>query len=599
MSAPGRSRDALAALLLISAATALAYSNTLGASFHLDDFPRIVQNDGLHDLGKLWPPHGNRYLGDLSFALNFRLGGLEPLGYHLVNLLVHLCNALLVAWLAAATLRTPALRDAAAGPLLRERLPLTAGLLFALHPIQTQAVTYVVQRFASLATLFCLLSLVLYAQARLSLERERSPRLRAASLLVLSAAFAAAAMRTKEISFTLPVVTLGYELLFFRGPWRRLLLLLPVAATALLVPLGLAASGQRLADALGDGQLPAETLAIPRSVYLLTESRVLATYLRLLVLPVGQNLDHDFPLSHTPWEPGVLISLAVLVTVVSGAIALLVRARRSGEAAGVLVFSGVAWFFVTSSVESSVIPIRDVIVEHRMYLPSAGAAVVLATALLCALERLRSRLPAGVGLAAALLVTAVPLGAATYARNRVWKDELTLWSDVVAKSPQKARPHNNLGVALAEAGRFAEAIPEYREAIRLDPGFGDPHNNLGIALYSTGRGLDEAIREYREAIRLDFHLANAHSNLGLAYRLKGQLDDAIRALRQAIRLEPGLAEAHLNLGVAYQVGGQPELAAQEYREALRLDPDLAEARQHLRDVTASAGSPRPRAPRAP
>jgi Flp pilus assembly protein TadD len=474
---------------------------------------------------------------------------------------------------------------------------------------------------------------VLYAQARLSLERGRSPRLRAASLHVLSVAFAVAAMKTKEISFTLPVVTAGYELLLFRGTRRRLLLLAPVAATALLVPLGLAASGQRLAKALGDGTLLAETLTIPRSVYLLTQSRVLATYLRLLVLPVGQNFDYDFPLSHSLLEPGVLLSLAVLVAVVAGAIVLLVRARRSGGAAGVLVFSGVAWFFVTSSVESSVIPIRDVIVEHRMYLPSVGAAVALATALLCAVERLRSRMPAGVRLAAALLVTAAPLGAATYARNRVWKDEVTLWSDVVEKSPGKARPHNNLGVALSEQGRLEEAIREYREAIRLDAAFPDPHNNLGIALFSAGHGVDEAILEYQEAIRLDFHLANAHSNLGLAYRLKGQLDDSIRELEQALRFEPGLAEARVNLGetygmkgavpeamrelraairldpsrpdahfylgVAYQEGGQLELAAEEYRQVLRLAPDLVEARENLRAVTASAGSPPPRAPRAP
>jgi hypothetical protein len=338
-------------LLAIAAATALAYSNTLHSSFHWDDLPRIVDNGRLRDLGSLWAPLDNRVLGDLSFALNLWLGGLEPFGFHLVNLLVHVCNGLLVAWLVATTLRTPALRDAEADPVVRRWLPLTAGLLFALHPVQTQAVTYVVQRFASLATLFYLLSLVLYARARLSLEAVRSPRLRAATLHVLSILSAVAAMKTKEISFTLPVVTAGYELLFFRGGRRRFLLLAPVAATALLVPIGLIANGQRLADVVADASLLTDTREIPWSVYLLTQSRVLATYLRLLVLPVGQNFDYDFSLSHGLLERGVLLSLAVLVAVVAGAVALLVRARRDLRAAGVLVFSGVAWFFLTSSVE--------------------------------------------------------------------------------------------------------------------------------------------------------------------------------------------------------------------------------------------------------
>jgi Flp pilus assembly protein TadD len=614
---PGRQRDALLALAVIAIATSLAYSNTLHSSFHLDDLTTIVRNEGIRDLGAHWPPWENRALGHLSFALNQRLGGLDPFGYHLANLLIHLCNALLVFRLTAITLRAPALREAEAGPLLRRFLPLAAGLLFALHPIQTQAVTYVVQRFASLATLFYLLSVVLYAESRLSLDQRRA---RAASLYLLSLLAAAAAMRSKEISFTLPVVIAGYELLFFRGSARRLLLVAPIGATALLIPLGLAASGQTLADVLGDSSALAETQDIPRSVYLLTQSRVVATYLRLLVLPVGQNLDWDFPLSHGVFDPAVLLSVAVLLAVGGGAVLLLVRARRSHRPAGVLFFFGVAWFFVASSVESSVIPIRDVLFEHRVYLPFVGAAIALGTAVLCGVERLRPRLPAGIQCAAALLATAGPLGAATYARNLVWKDEVTLWSDVASKSPRKPRPHNNLGVSLWEQGRVEEALREYREAIRLDPGYAEPHDNLGIALYWARHEVDEAIQEYREAIRLAPQNARAHNNLGVAYRTKGLVDpallefreairldpalpqahanlgaayvaqgrimDAVRECQEAIRLDPGRADSHLFLGLSFQAMGLRERAAQQYRDAVRLDPGLAEARDRLRAILA-------------
>src|SRR6266498_603770 len=199
-----RSRETLGAWLVIAVATALVYSNTFDASFHFDDIQNIVQNDALRDPSRLWPPSGGRYLGYLSFALNYRLGGLGVFGYHLANVAIHVCNGLLVFWLTALTLRTPAMRRAEVGRIVRRYLPLTAGLLFAVHPVQTQAVTYIVQRFASLATLFFLLSLALYGQARISAEADSPSKARAASLYCVSILSAVAAMKTKEISVTLP-----------------------------------------------------------------------------------------------------------------------------------------------------------------------------------------------------------------------------------------------------------------------------------------------------------------------------------------------------------------------------------------------------------
>ncbi len=562
----GRSRKRILAILVIAVATVLAYSNTFDASFHLDDLKNIVRNESLRDLRRLWPPSGNRWIGFLSFALNYRFGGLEVFGYHLVNLLVHVCNGLLVLWLAAITLRTPALRRAGAGPLVRGYLPLAAGLLFALHPVQTQAVTYIVQRFASLATLLFLLSLVLYSQARLLLEDPPSKR-RGALLYCVAVLAAAGAMKTKEISFTLPLVAAGYELMFFPPRRRRLLLLVPLAATALLIPLELVARGENLADVLGEAD-------IPRSVYLLTQSRVVVTYLRLFLLPVGQNLDYDFRLSHSLAEPGVLFALAILLTVAAVAVLLLRRARETNRASGALVFFGIAWFFVTLSVESSVIPIQDVIFEHRMYLPSAGSAIALGTALLWVLEQMALRVALRVQVAVVLLITAAPLGFATYARNFVWRDEISLWSDVVAKSPHNARARVSLGAAYMAKGRRDDAVREYQEAIQLDPAQPEAHNNLGTDYIAKGR-LDDAMREYQLAIRLDPGLAEAHDNLGKAYQAKGQLDDAVREYQHAIRVAPGMAEAHYNFGALLLELRHPALAVEEFRRALRLRPDPA------------------------
>ncbi len=616
LDAPDRpgSRETLIALFVIAASTVLVYSNTFDASFHFDDIPGIVRNDSLRDLSRQWPPSGNRWLGYVSFAFNYRLGGLEVFGYHLANLLIHTCNGLLVFWLTAITLRTPTLRFAEAGPLVRRYLPLAAGLLFAVHPVATEAVTYIVQRFTSLATLFYLLSLALYVHARLSLDEDHPSKTRAACIYGLSVVAAAAAMKTKEISFTLPLVAAGYELLFFR-PGRRLLLLVPHVATALLVPLGLAAHGQRLWDVLGDAShFAAETPKIPRWVYLLTQSRVVVTYLRLLLLPIGQNVDYDFPLSHSLADPSVLFALAVLLAVAACGAFLVFRAREANRAEGVLVFLGIAWFFVTLSVESSIIPIRDVIFEHRLYLPSAGTAVALGTALFWAIERMRLRTSLARQAAVALLLTVAPLGVATYARNFVWKNELTLWRDVVSKSPGKARPHNNLGNALIDQEATSEAVNELLAALKIAPRYAKAwsnlsrayakqgraddaitaasavlalkpadahaHNNLGIAYEAKGR-VDDALREYVEAIRLEPSVAGFHNNLGGAFQSKGQLDHAMREYREAIRLEPSVAGVHGNLGGAFQATGRLDDAVREYREAIRLAPSVAEAHNNL------------------
>lgn len=575
-----RCRAVLIPALVIAAATALVYSNTFDASFHLDDFSNIVQNESLRDLGRWWPPSGRRWLGYLTFALDYSVGGLDVFGYHLVNVAIHVCNGLLVFWLAAATLRTPALRTAEAGPLTRRHLPVAAGLIFAVHPLATQAVTYIVQRFTSLATLFFLLSLASYGEARLSLEADRRSKLRAWLFYVASVVAAAGAMKTKEISFTLPVVAVVYEMLFFRSG-RKLLLVAPLAATALLVPLGLAGVGESLSDVLGDtSRFAAETRDIPRSVYLLTESRVVVTYLRLLLFPVGQNFDHDVALSRSLAEPGVLFALAVLAGLAIAAVAVLARARRENQAAGVLVFFAVAWFFVTLAVESSVIPIRDVMFEHRVYLPSAGAAIGIAAALLWAVERLRFRSPPALQCAAALVIFAGPLAGATYARNSVYEDDLTLWSDVVSKSPGKARAHDELGLAYKDKGRLEDAIREYREAIRLDPELALAHNHLGSAYQERGQ-LDAAIREYRAALRFAPGLAEAHLNLGLAHGERGERDDELREYREAVRLAPGLAEAHMDLGAAYAERHLLDDAIRELRETIRLDPGRSAAHINL------------------
>jgi hypothetical protein len=347
-------------------------------------------------------------------------------------------------------------------------------------------VTYIVQRYASLAALLYVLALLLYVRARLTHLEDGRASSRVIGLSVASVVAAAAAMNTKEISLTLPLVVAGYELLFF-GARRRFALVLPIAATALFP----------LLDPMVGQHLATEAPLSPVD-YALTQTRVVATYLRLLVLPVGQNLDHDVSLSRSVAEPTVLVSSAVLIAVAALGGYVLVRARRIGRIEGLLVGGGIAWFFVTLAVESSVIPIRDIIWEHRVYLPGAGAAVAFGTSLLVCVERLRLRGPPRLQAAVALLLVAAPLGVATWRRNLVWTDDVALWADAVAKSPAKARPHQFLGTALSERGDQDGAQRELEIAVRLEPEYHEALFNLGN-VYLMKKQLPQAMAAFMRA----------------------------------------------------------------------------------------------------
>lgn len=500
-----------------------AYSNALGGPFVFDDARHIRDNPVIRDLSNYlarWDGYRampNRWVAYLTFAVNYRLGGLAVAGYHVFNVAVHLTCAAALYALVVLSFRTPRLSASRLAPASRW-LALAAALLFVAHPLQTQAVTYVVQRIASLATLLYLASVTLYAAARVRGEARAASRGATAACWAGALACALAAMKTKEIAFTLPFAIAIWDLSFFppgRGRWRRLT---PFLATAAVIPLTLVDlrghAGAVLAEAGARTRLEHATLS--RLDYLRTEIPVVASYLRLLVFPAGQSLDHDPPVFRTFLAPPVLGALALLVALAAAATAAYAltsprAGRRAVDPAARLAGFGVAWFFLGLAVESSVIPIPDLMYEHRVYLPSIGffVAVVSGAALAVAHPGRRGLARvAGVLVAAAVLVLAV----ATQRRNEVWATDVALWADAASKAPGKARPFYNLGCALATAGRLEEAGLSLRRALRLDPGAPLAHAQLGSVLVATGRLL-EAEPELREAVQLDPRLAEPTFNL--------------------------------------------------------------------------------------
>lgn len=499
-SSPIAHRSSLRATLVFAAIAVLtlaAYWPSFSVPFQFDDYGAIVENANERaaaGLGGLnWLGMGSRVLPAATFQLNFRFGRDDPTGYHAVNFAVHLLASLAVFQLALALCAAPRLRDSAPA---RHRLAFAAAatLLFACHPLQTQAVTYIVQRMASMAAMFYLWCVVFYVRARTVQEAGGRPLL----LFAAAALAALAAFFSKENAVSLPLAIVLTEVVFFGGlTLDRVLRLFPLALLAAAVPVGWRLwlgwqqlpEGESLSTLEKIATITAQTFTsaevatgVPALNYFLTQAVVVPRYLGLTILPVGLNVDHDVALVRQP-DLAVLAGFVFLAALAGVGLAL--WRRRP------VVSFGLLWIFVALSIESSFLPINDVMMEHRMYLAMPGVALIAARAFVW----LRQRAPSAalaVALGAALLFPSL-----TYARNLVWRSPVSLWADAVRKSPNKARTQLNAGVAYHIAGQLDDAVRHYCRALALHPSQGIAEiadENLEIVLEQQGR-LDEVMRE--------------------------------------------------------------------------------------------------------
>lgn len=534
----------LCSVLVLASAVLAVYGNTLHGQFVFDD-SRIYNNSHLRisslDWGALQEvilksEPATRPVANLSFALNYYLHGYAVQGYHLVNILVHLCTGLLLYWL---VLLTVPLLPARQGWAERDRgqpygwLAFFAALLWLLHPVQSQSVSYLVQRMNSLAALFYLLSLVLYVKGRLQPAAGRRRLLFAAGLLA-----GLLALGSKETSATLPLFILLYEWYFLQDlqkEWLRRNLPLVAGVAVVLALLGLFFLGSGPLASILAGYDSRE-FTLPQR--LLTEMRVLFFYLGLLLFPApGRlNLDHDFSVSTSLLQPMTTLLAAI------GLVGILVLAWRSARRQRLLSFA-ICWFLGNLLIESSFIPL-ELVFEHRLYLPSMllFVAVVVEVGRLLPPRFLKAGFCLGI-------VLALLLGFWTMERNRVWHDRISLWSDCAAKSPAKARPKNNLGVALKKGGRLQEAAEQFRAVIAIDPKFIEAYNNLANIMVTLGR-VDEALTLYYKALDIDAGQPVIYNNIGRLMMERRKYGRAMMYFSEALRLRPDYPEARANLQAA-------------------------------------------------
>jgi protein O-mannosyl-transferase len=602
---PSRSKNLLGCVTLLILISMLAYFNSLKGSFQFDDVPLIkshwlVNTDAFFDhprSGEI----GNRPVLYWTFALNNQLALHQVFGFHLINLALHIGVTLLIfftIW--------------RAGYLQNECgwvFPLTTALLFSLHPLNTDSVSYISSRSSLLATFFYLLTLYIFLNLFCPKKITQLAKRGALSLLVLSGIYLS--MASKLIGATLPLMLVVWYWSFigrkqYPDFHKKVMNNRSVAiafTSAAIILIGIILWG----DPWIYMPLDQGFELFGRAPYFMVQLKIIVFYyLKLFCFPFNLNVDSGFPFSSPMTDPAIIFSgLVILASVLA-----VLKWRN------VWMVVGAIWFFITLAPTSSFIPLNDLAVEHRMYLPmSLGLSLIVGTGIKTLPALLRLRL---------LVVLLVALGLTTATRNADWVNELSLWKDAAKKNPFSPRPHSNLGKAYYEKGDLSRASTHLEKSVANIPRFVahqynirnpksflerrgeitgkankvrspdslkvmaelvEPHYNLASVYLDQGR-LDKAEKEYLKTQALRPGHFPSKIGLSTVYNKKGLYDRAIASLELAIKenssnSDPGFALVRLNLGELYGKTGKIENAIIEWEAALKIDPSLLPAHFNL------------------
>ncbi|MCX5880458.1 MAG: tetratricopeptide repeat protein, partial [Deltaproteobacteria bacterium] len=495
----------LPAIFLICFVAAAIYINTFDAPFVFDDQPTIGENAKIRNPGNFLSPdvlRSPRPFVDFTFALNYHYGKLRVFGYHLVNLFIHIANGILVFFLSRRLFQKLSGTDNPDSYLAA----LFAALIFISHPLQTQAVTYIAQRYTSMAAFFYLGSVLSYIIARDA--KSTGKPVACSGFFLLTAFCGVLAFLSKQISASLPLAILLVEYVVYDQTWqgwkKKIGFVLPgflLCGFFYAYSMGMFRHDIQFGTLLEDiSEKARETQAVGRWRYLCTQFNVIAIYVRLLFIPVQQNVDYVYPFKNGFFDGATPYSFIFLIGILGAA-----GWSRKKHA---ILFLGILWFFITLSVESSIFPIRDALFEHRLYLPMFGFSIIGASFM----ERLLSK--HRLWAQTAMLVILISLCLLTYNRNKVWRDDVALWSDVVQKNPSNYRGFTNLGNALMDRGDWKGALARYDSVLRLRPDNYIALYNKGVLLERTGKS-EEAVSLFQETLRIRPDYSKAMVNLGV------------------------------------------------------------------------------------
>jgi len=555
----------------------MVYANSFSGPFIFDDHTAILENSAIETLWpptwltKAWAPekgaHG-RPIVNFTLALNYAIGGFNVWGYHLINIAIHILNALILFTILRHTFQGPCLYAKYGN--LAQNLSLTIALFWLIHPLQTQCVNYILQRSESIMALFYLLTLYGTIRTCQNPSHYFWP--------ITTIIFCALGMASKEVMATAPLVVLLYDKTFLSATWRKTLV------NKWPFYLGLATTWLVLVSLLL--QRPhGDTIGFATHFsawdYLKNQLPTLTLYLKRVIWPDPLILDYGFPIPNLPLVQ-VLPQAVVLIVLFGGTL----YALKHHTALG---FLG-ACFFIILAPTSSVIPIiNEVGAERRMYLPLISCIVLIT---LSVYEAFQYFYPAKTTrtiwtLRTLVIIPIAVLSSLTLLRNHDFRSEVAIWETVTTHLPQNPRAWNILGHIQNQNNDFEAAIPYFKKSLQQDPNFIYAHYNLGHALTELNRP-DEAIEHFTQAVtrdldekRLEDWLPRIHNNLGSAYLRLGQYQKAIPHFQKTLTLQPQHFLAQNNMGVAYLQAGHYQKAIEQFQTTLRLNPDYAGAKSNL------------------
>ena len=605
-------RKKIFAIIVLLVLILVVYSNTFHASWHLDDEPNILHRKEIHLTKLNWPQIKKTFFKQLddterrllrpaaclSLALNYYFGKENVFGYHLVNIFVHSFASIFLFLFIYHTLNLPLLK-ARYGP-NSYSIALLATIFWAINPIQTQAVTYIVQRMASMAGMFYIISMYFYLKGRVTARHDSR------TIFFISSALAGLmAIGSKENAIMLPVSVYIFDLFFIQGLSRETLnknLKAGSLIILLIICLGIISFFlfQKDISFLKGYEHRVFTL----KERLLSEPRIVLFYLTLIFYPdpTRLSLEHDVTISKTLLNPPTtLMSILLIMGILLGA--LYISRRRP------FISFSVIFFFLNHLIESSIFSL-ELTFEHRNYIPSMFLFVPVAILLVTFVNYYSFKKPMQVLITIFIIGLIVGQGHGTFIRNSIWKTEESLWIDATEKAPDACRPwhnlaryyeeknmhrkalsiyqktlskkethnkgekyltHYNLGIIYQTIGEKDKALFHYLEAEKIDPSFANLHSNKGALLAEKGL-IEDAVYEFKQAIRHDDHQPEAHCNLGIILLRMGRIDEAIQHLETSLRIKPHSAFTLKRLGYAYRKKGLYGKAYLLYKRALALEP---------------------------
>ena len=601
-------------ILIILSIAFLSYFNTFTNSFHFDDFKYIVNNEGLKEdfqhvfLSYLCFPTCHDILSNLSnrpiifytLHLNHSLGGFNVFGFHVVNLTVHIITCLLIFLFAKEILSINRFLKTSDQSKNKLNIPLISALLFAVHPMNTQVITYITGRTTSIAVCFYMASFLFFIKG----VRQNLPW--KILFYALSIVFLIMGYGSKMIILTVPVMFIIYYLfftplksIFFKRFFESIFIRIIIQTIVITSPFILIFISshlnilsffrmdfgflQKLFDPIQIKLMHIDSMAkdnLSMTIYLLTEFKVIVFYyIKMIFFPFNQNIDPDFPVAHGITDSGVALSLGVILLCLFAGIYFYKNNR--------IIAFGIFWFFITLLPTSSILPLRDMITEHRLYLPLAGFILTIPLCLNQFIIRYKKssfKQLAYFILPVFLLI--IVFSVLTVKRNFVWKNEKSLWSDAAEKSPRLPRPLNNLAEAYDKEGlaydnkkNYKKAIEFLKKAIAISPTGYKYYNNLG-KIYGRLGEFELATKNLKLALKYNPDYPFAHYNFGKVYELRGMLDNAIEEYSTAFKQTKDVYgkkyffEACFNLANVYDKKGEYKKALDTYFICRKFKPSF-------------------------